>query len=182
MNYLTDRVDFAKDIEAMRRLVDFRRILIVVDAIVFEALPGMKSYARATATTEGIDILFVPYTGAAVTLPADLDPRSDVVMIAGQARLDSEEIGALIDGSPIRAYPPIAFKGAELVRFGALAADSPHADWDRIARRNALNMQAVLLGESAASLPVLFEGRRELTINMRTAAAIGLSPSLCRAQ
>ena len=64
----------------------------------------------------------------------------------------------------------------ESVVRGLLASDTVETDWKRLARRNALNMQAVMLGERASAQPVFFEGKQELTINMATARAIGLSP------
>jgi outer membrane protein len=48
---------------------------------------------------------------------------------------------------------------------------------DRVARRVALNVRRILLGEQAAELPVAFSRAQGITLNMRTARAIGYSPS-----
>jgi len=48
---------------------------------------------------------------------------------------------------------------------------------DRLARRAALNVQRILLGEEAGTLPVVMSRRERLTINRRTARAIGVDLS-----
>jgi outer membrane protein len=62
------------------------------------------------------------------------------------------------------------------VELGLLATNSPDTDIARLARRTALNLQRILLGEPAGSLPVLFARGEELTVNMATARALGAYP------
>ena len=50
------------------------------------------------------------------------------------------------------------------------------SDDTRFARRIALNLQRILLGEDAAEIEVGFRLGRRLVINMRTARAIGFLP------
>jgi hypothetical protein len=47
----------------------------------------------------------------------------------------------------------------------------------RLSRRVAINVQRILLGEEAASLPVAFQVETQLVINMATARAMGAYPS-----
>lgn len=60
---------------------------------------------------------------------------------------------------------------------GILAGLGLDFDLTKLARRTALNIQRILLGEAAADPPVAFTRRRRLTINMRTARAIGVYPT-----
>ena len=48
--------------------------------------------------------------------------------------------------------------------------------FNRLARRTALNLQRILLGEDAGTIPVAFSAGTRLTINMTTARAINLFP------
>ncbi|MGD2113339.1 MAG: TolC family protein, partial [Gammaproteobacteria bacterium] len=74
-----------------------------------------------------------------------------------------------------RKLPSFTLIGSGDVARGILATNAPQTDWQRLARKNALNLQAVLLGENARDQPVLFHNKRELTINMETARQIGVS-------
>ena len=67
--------------------------------------------------------------------------------------------------------------GRSDVEAGLLASDKPKADLSRIARRIALNVQRILLGEDAGTFNVAFPEGEELTINMATARAIGVYPT-----
>ena len=57
-------------------------------------------------------------------------------------------------GGPLLFDAVRTFPGLRL-ELGMLATNSPDADLGRLARRTALNLQRILLGESAGTLPVL---------------------------
>ena len=81
-------------------------------------------------------------------------------------------IAALIE----KRLPSYSLLDSQLVERGLLMAEAPATDWRRLARRNALNMHAVIHGEPAERQPVRFKSKRRLTINMATARALGISP------
>ena len=76
----------------------------------------------------------------------------------------------------VRGLPTYSLVSTTAVHEGALAASLPDADWLRLARRNAFNIQAVLLGERAGDQKVSFARKRQLTINMATARKLDISP------
>jgi outer membrane protein len=63
------------------------------------------------------------------------------------------------------------------VRAGVLAGTLPEDFFQRVARRGALNVQRILLGDEAGELPVDYPATSRLTINMATARAIGIEPN-----
>ena len=73
--------------------------------------------------------------------------------------------------------PSYSFAGVTDVERGVLVTNSEPRDVDRQARLNALNMQAVILGERAEDQQTRSLQKEQLTINMATARAIGVSPS-----
>jgi len=83
----------------------------------------------------------------------------------------------LVEAINAAGLPSYSFVGVADVESGLLATNSEPRDVDRQARLNALNMQAVMLGERAEDQPTGSGSREQLTINMATARRIGLSPS-----
>ena len=65
--------------------------------------------------------------------------------------------------------------GTTDVKRGILATNRPNI-FPRIARRIALNLQRILLGEKPHKIEVYFTPREELTINMKTAREINVYP------
>ncbi len=67
--------------------------------------------------------------------------------------------------------------GVEDVRSGVLVGSSPETNWQKIARRIALNVEQILNGRNPAELKTLLEYSNRLTLNMKTAKQIDFSPS-----
>lgn len=101
----------------------------------------------------------------------------EAVYVGPLLRLSSAEFQRLITGLIERRLPSSSFFGKSDVELGLLLGVGPALQIDRLARRVALNARRILLGEAAAALPVAFARQEGLVLNMRTARAIGFSPS-----
>jgi outer membrane protein TolC len=102
---------------------------------------------------------------------------TDAVFFAGLPRMPPAEFSRLVEVINASGLPSYSLIGVADVEQGLLVANSEPRDADRQARLNALNMQAVMLGERAEDQPTASQSRDQLTINMATARSIGLSPS-----
>ena len=78
--------------------------------------------------------------------------------------------GGLVVGAGLPSY---SFVGVSDVEKGLLATNAEPRDIERQARLNALNMQAVMLGERTEDQPISSNIRKQFTINMETARQIG---------
>jgi len=87
------------------------------------------------------------------------------------------EFALLVEAINAAALPSYSFVGVADVEAGLLVTNTEPRDIDRHARLNALNMQAVMLGERAEDQPTSSQITEQLTINMATARRLGLSPS-----
>lgn len=176
LNYLTDRVDFSEDLQAFGQLAPLRHLGLLVDEVVIDSVPTITAEARRLSLEEGVTVHIIGHDGRDHDLVSKLPPEVDSVMVAGLPRMPRKDYLAVIEDLTTRRLPTYSLIGDEAVKDGLLVSDAPRADWNRLARRNALNVQAVLLGEKAEDQPVGFEGKRVLTINMETARRIGVSP------
>ncbi len=174
LNFLADRVPVAEDIASFQRVVPFRNAIVLSDQIIIDALPRGPEVVRDAAPEAEIN--FVGHDGSNHDLLPLIPPGIDAVLLGGLPRLPDQLFDVLLLGLANRGIPSFSLVGENEVRRGALASDTVQTDFRRLARRNALNMQAVMLGEQAADQPIFFDGKRQLTINMETARRIGLSP------
>ncbi|MEN8264420.1 MAG: ABC transporter substrate binding protein [Nitrospirota bacterium] len=87
----------------------------------------------------------------------------------------TDEKTRLIRELNARNIPTFGFSIRD-VELGVLAAVAPEENFQKIRRRIALNIEAILDGEDPANLPVHISFEENLTINMQTAREIGFSP------
>lgn len=176
LSYLTDRIHFKEHLGNLRRVAPYQELTLLTDEIVLAALPEALRNSIDEASDLGVSLSFIGHDGADHSLSALIDESADAVVIGGLPRMPDESFQALINEINHRQLPSFSLIGTEPVELGVLASDAPSKDWGRLSRRNALSMQAVLLGERAQDQPILFESNQQLTMNMRTARQIGLSP------
>lgn len=134
-------------------------------------LPAELDRIRAQT---GIEIEMIgarrPHVDAVAAIPEDVDG----VLVGPVFDESEEEVRALAQALIARNLPSVAVAGSREVELGLLASLSPSADFKRLARRVALQIQDVLLGVRPEDLPVARDPLEELSINIETARALNL--------
>jgi outer membrane protein TolC/ABC-type uncharacterized transport system substrate-binding protein len=176
LSYVSLDVDIRRDLLAFRQIVPFTRLAFLLDGAMTEAMPGIQAQVTRVARELDITVTTVAVAESAVTALAALPADTQAVYVGPLLRLSSEEYQRLIAGLIEHRLPSFAFAGRSDVELGLLVGIAPALQMDRLARRVALNARRILLGEDAARLPVAFARAEGLTLNMRTARAIGFSP------
>lgn len=175
LNYLVSQIEFKQNLTNFKRLAAMKKIALLGDRVVFQAVPSVIDDARKIAEQEGVELVFIGHDGQNHDVVSRISEDVDGVMVAAFPRMPRADYLAMIENINQRKLPSFSFMGSDRVALGMLFTDAPETDWQRLARRNALNMQAVMLGEAAAGLRVLFETKTELTLNMETARKLDLS-------
>ncbi|MCG6922723.1 MAG: TolC family protein [Acidobacteria bacterium] len=174
--YATYPPSFASDIKVFRSIVPFERLAVVTSATRGGAADVVPQRIDAAGREVGVSIVNVVAGRDASETLAAIPANVDAVYFTPLLRLDEGEIGRLAEGLIGRRLPAFSGFSTRDVELGMLATNSPDTDLDRLARRTALNLQRILLGEPASTLPVTFARGEELTINMATARALGTYP------
>ena len=177
LSYLSAYADFGEDLDTLRRIVNFRRLVLLVDSNLSSAIPQLRQTAFADSTERGIELFEVAHDGVDHDLIPRVPEGTDAIFVAGLPRMPSADFARLVDSINEAGIPSYSFAGVADVERGLLATNTEPRDIDRQARLNALNMQAVMLGGRAAEQPTDSSLREQLTINMATARRIGVSPS-----
>jgi outer membrane protein len=177
LSYVTIDVDIQKDLIAFRKIVPFTHLAFLIDGAIADAIPGISDEVTRVAHKLGITI--TPVTGRNMAAPilSAIPKDTQAVYVGPLPDLSPNEYQQLVAGLIKRRLPSFAFEGKTEVKRGLLIGNAPAVQMDRLARRVALNARRILLGEDAAKIPVAFARAEGLTLNMRTARAIGFSPS-----
>ncbi len=174
LNYLTYSTQFLDSIDILRDVVDFSSIAILVDETVVDALPDdlKQQYLQ---NYNGVFIDIVPHDGSDTPLIKLVPESAEAAIIGLLPRMSEANMQTLIDDLKARKIPTFSYLGKGLVERGVLSTAMNDSVYQLAARRNALNIQAVLLGENANAQPVMVESRPKLQINQKTAEEIGVS-------
>lgn len=176
LNYLTDNIDFSIDLEHFLDVAEFRRLGLLVDAIILDAVQEVAEESAKIAEGFNVEIVLIPYSDPEDDLLALVPDNVDAVMVGNMERLSEAAVDRVIQGLIERKLPSFSFAGDSLVQRGILTADASDSDFQRLGRRLALNVQAVMLGEKAEDQPIRFDSKRRRFINMQTARAIDVWP------
>jgi len=173
--YVDESYAVSGTIAEFHRLIPFRRMAILLDPGLLRAIPPLETNARDLVRSTGADAVVVPAKGTADQILAALPAGIDAVYLTVLPALSEPETARLIAGLNARRLPILSHM-ADDVSQGALASYEPPEHWLRRARRVAVDLQRILAGEDAGTLPVRLVGAPRLTLNLATARAIGFSP------
>lgn len=165
------------EVDVFREIAPFNRIGLLVNGPLAEAVPELAQNLRALGEASGMDPVVIPVGLSIEPVLAALDEANvEAVYVLPQFQLSEADFQKLVQGLIDRRLPSFSWFGRPEVVEGILAGQRPERFPQRIARRVALNIQSILLGADAASLPVGFAPQSSLVINMATARAIGVYP------
>jgi outer membrane protein TolC/ABC-type uncharacterized transport system substrate-binding protein len=180
LNYISPIRERQRAFRALRELVAFKNLAVLVDGNFAQTLPEAEAISDLVRqAAEDLSIVVHPVvvgTTADAALAA-LPPQTDAVFVLPLIRLPSEEFHKLVGGLIRRRLPSFSVIGRDEVEQGLLISLNAKSNIARFARRIAVNVHRILLGEDAGTLKVAFPTEQQLTINMATARAIGLYPS-----
>jgi len=176
LNYLSGEADFVRDLQAFKSVVDCKVVAVLIDEANYAAQPGLIQRAQEVTAAAGVELRFIRQHTRNEDLAVRLPPDIDSVVVTDLARLGPAAMDRLIAALIEKKLPSYSLLDSRLVERGLLMAEAPATDWRRLARRNALNMHAVIHGEPAEQQPVSFKSKRRLTIMMATARALDISP------
>ncbi len=176
--YISDNRSVDDDLRRFHALIPFKHLVVPVDSSILQALPELKDTTIKIQNQLGFKLSIIPiYDNLQEVLerfPADCD----AVYAPPIQRFHSDQIQAFANALIDRKIASFSMMGREYLELGFLSTLSRRDNNIlRFARRIALNVQTILLGTDAAELPVELTQPANLSINMKTARAIGFSPN-----
>lgn len=174
--YVSMDADVYRDLVVFREVVPFTRLAFLLDAATLQAIPGARAEITAITRELSIEASFVEVAADAAAALEAIPAGTEAAYVGPLLRLPSAEFESLVAGLVRLRLPSFASSGHADVERGLMVGLAPELQMDRLIRRVALDVRRILLGEAASALPVAFPREEGLTINMRTARAIGFSP------
>ena len=176
--YISDDRTVGNDLRKFHQLVQFHHLGIVVDKLFLDSLPELMNITEGAQSELGFKLTFIPVSNHLGSALGEMPNDIDALYVPPLLRFGHEEFKQFAQKLITIKMPSYSLMGREELKAGLLATSSGRdRDTIRYARRIALLIQSILLGENAASLKVALAQPEKLAINMQTARAIGFSPN-----
>jgi ABC-type uncharacterized transport system substrate-binding protein len=166
-----------RDIRTFLEIHPFSKLAVIVQPALAEAMPKLPDSVLARLAELNVEVTQVPARATPDETVAAIPPEAEAVYVLPLMRFTWDDIDVLAEGLKKRGLPSFSMFGVHEVERGLLASTRTRDFWPRLARRMALNVQRVLLGEDPGTIPVSFAENPRLVINMRTARAVGVFPT-----
>ena len=173
--YVDESYALSGTVADFHRMIPFRRMAVLLDPELLAVIPELAGNVRYLVRGADAGAVVIPARGTADQILAALPADADAVYLTPIPALGEAETARLIAGLSARRLPTLSHT-TDAVPAGALASYEPPEHWLRRARRVAVDLQRILAGEDAGTLPVRLVGAPRLTLNLATARTIGFSP------
>ena len=178
LTYVDSTFYVDQDLQNLQKIVPFKSLGILLDQRDITAIPEISKFARQLANEHTMTINVVEVNTSAGEALAAIPAGTEAVLVGPLYHMSDDERNLLIKGLIDRQLPSFSIWNRKQVDNGLLAGDASADMEEKLARRTAVSVQDILLGEEAGSLEVTFSRGHELTINMATARALDVYPSL----
>jgi outer membrane protein len=176
LNYLAFPNNFENDIKAFLKIVKFKKLAVIHNEYYHQAIPHLRSQSESVLKKYEIEPVFFDIKKSADEVFSKMPSDIEAVYLAPVLNLDAGEFDRLVEGFIQRKLPSFSLLGKSEVEKGILATSNPDI-FPKLTRRVALNVQRILLGEDAGTIPFGFTAGEQITINMETARKINVYPN-----
>lgn len=177
LSYITSPDAFERDLEIFRELAPFKHLVVLTTRSFHQLLPELDDQTTEIGKRLGFDAVTLGVGDDVAATIGRIPLNTDAVYLAPLLEMPEKQLDTLIAALNAKKLPTFSLWGKDEVERGVLASGTGTPDYRRRARRVAIYVQRILLGEQPGTLRVNFPRGERLVINMATARTIGFYPS-----
>lgn len=174
LSYLMFPGTYERDIKLFKEIVDFKNLILLQSKYYQVEFRDFQISDEELSKEFGVNIKSVIIGDNIKEFLNSIPENTDAVYL-DVLPISRVKFKELVNGLNDKRLPTFSFFGEMDVRDGVMAAANPDI-FPRLARRIALNIHRILLGEDAGSLSVNFSSAKKTFINLQTAFTVGVSP------
>lgn len=181
LNIVVSNHRISEDMNRFKELVDFSTLYVLSEESYLENLDFIQEYLDELEDAVKAKTVYVGMGESAQEVLDKLPPAAQAIYLFPPMRMNEMERRKLVDGINAKGIPSFAYFGEPAVRDGILGGSIPDIS-QQLARRTALNIQRIILGESPNTVPTVLRTTPKLYLNALTAQKIGYEISFETAQ
>ena len=174
--YTDLNIDLPKHIARFQEITPFKTLHILVSDYLLEAIPELTEYLKKATEEKAVKLKIIAVTDNIDASIKQLN-GAEAAYLGPLARLGPDNFKKLVAKINDLKIPTLSMMGRTSVEAGVYACIAMDIDTQKLARRIALNVQRIILGEDPGEFQTSFAQVERLTINMETARKIGVYPT-----
>ncbi|MEI6882904.1 MAG: efflux RND transporter permease subunit [Bacteroidota bacterium] len=172
LTYIQLKPAIENEFAEMKKIVNFDNLSIIVSKDYMDILnPEHRPFTNFD-TINGVRLNLILCDTSANDILKALPKETNAVYLDAIIKMPAEQFKILVDSLTARKLPTFGFDQVE-VEAGVLASLYPSLI-DRLSKRVALDIQQILFGVNASTLPVELLTGKGLFLNLKTFAKLGL--------
>jgi len=176
--YIDSVYHLDQDIETFKKISSFNQAIIILDEREVAAFPELMDQASKHAAKLGVKLDIVS-AGSSAKEVLDAIPQGTQAVLTGALwHMDREQVRLLAKGLIEKGIAGFSMWDPQQVEDGLLACMESQDRADVLARRTAVAVVDILDGQSPETVKVGYVRNTRLAINMATARALQIYPSL----
>lgn len=176
LNFLTIQTDISSDFKILQKMIPFKKITLLVDEGYLKVMGDITQKITRFGQAGNFTFKIITATDDAQKTLQQLDSEDQIVYITPMPRFTQESFKDLIQNLNQRGIASFSRNHPEMIHYGVMAVMESDQYHVKIARRVALNIQSIMLGEKPEELSGVIESHDKLKLNMKTVRALGFSP------
>jgi outer membrane protein TolC/ABC-type uncharacterized transport system substrate-binding protein len=176
-NYLAFGPSLGDALNDFLSVTNFSKVTLLTDSKFSPLFTKVSESMQAQAAKKGIQLNTVVLASQNKNFLEAIPTDTKAVMLTPLPNLEADVKTSLIKYLIENRIPSYAFAHDITVDDGIMMSSYSSDNISRRIRQTALNIQSFIQGERPETLPVLFEEKRRLSINLSTTNAIGIYPS-----
>jgi outer membrane protein TolC/ABC-type uncharacterized transport system substrate-binding protein len=177
LNYVS-RINFIEDnLLALKELVEYDKVALLFDPDFIALIPNFENVIKNKLSKLKLQYQIINTRVSAREIINAIDDDVQAVYMDDMISFDPDKIEKLVDGLKSINLPSISAYGIKDVEAGIMMSRSPTDFFMRRARRVAVNVQRILMGEDPEDIPVVYSEPKRIALNIETAKSIDVFPS-----
>ena len=160
LSYITFPGALADNLRRFREVVPFRRVTMLANQGILAAGAELADNIRREVSGLDVELTLVRVGTSVNAALAAIPPTTEEVYVVPLIQLPPGDLDRLVAELIARRLPTFSYWGRSEVDRGLLTSTYLDADFQRLGRRIALNLQRILSGDDPEAIPVDF-GRRQ---------------------
>jgi len=177
LSYVTRFMNQSILVEKFHEIVPFQRLTVLYSKPVYENVSNIEKSMVQGLAEQNITPTIITVGDSVDEVLSSIPQDTEAVFISPLLNVSGKDVEYLFRELAKRKWPTFSICIDNYIDYGLFAGFDYQTDFNRMARRVAMNTQRIFSGEEASTLPVNLAKDYILIINMKTAREISVMPS-----